>query len=154
MFITEFIGIGHAQRAPDGYLGPGQPIVPLIIRTSSPGPAVLLGPNILPNVLVNDRTLPGFTQMEPTVAAFGDIVVSGFMDGPNASIRHGITGWSFSTNGGGAWTDLRTSLPLDNPSDPGTSGDPSLDVDSAGDFYFANLYSRVGVTAGNVSVQV
>jgi hypothetical protein len=91
---------------------------------------------------------PGDHQSELTVAASGNTVVAGFNDCTGVLVspspRHGTTGWGFSIDGGQTWSDPGSdgALPFFAPGTFGTNGDPSLDVDSAGYFYFSNLYTQ------------
>jgi len=137
------VGIAHAQRD-NGYLGPPY-LNPNFRSSTPPGPRTGPGPGILPNVIINDRSLQrgSDNQSELAVAACGGVVVAGFNDSVgfvDRTIRNGMTGWGYSTDGGFTWTD-GGSLPLFAAVDFGTRGDPSLFVDWACNFYFANLYN-------------
>jgi hypothetical protein len=102
----------------------------------------------LPNAIINNRAYqqPGDGQSELTLAAFGNIVVAGFNDCTgfaNPDLRNGAVGWAFSTDGAQTWRDLGSEGRLQKvmSTDWGSYADPSLAVDSAGNFYFSKLYS-------------
>ena len=112
------------------------------------------------NVQVNDpaqdyvQTFDGFrpfvhaTQSETSIAAFGrDIVVtynnsagihlSPFHGGPGLIVDQvKLSGFSVSNDGGQSW---KSGFIPNSVGGSGTFGDPSIDVDRHGVFYFANL---------------
>lgn len=150
-----------AQRSdrPEGYLGPMQwlpsgPAVP-----GAPGPPGATQPLLLPNVRVSDKIddAPDQTQSETSMAVDPTNplhVVAGYNDcrGFFIAARNGISGWSYSANGGETWTPSQIGLPKFSASDFGTRGDPSLDVDADGNFYFASIYQRAGDSRLQISV--
>ncbi len=150
--------LGSAER-PLGWLGPPEPIS--IPGDSTPQPPSFDVPEatLLPNVLVNDKVndAPDQSQSETTIAVDptnADRLIGGFNDcrGFFFPSRNGISGWGFSVDGGNSWTGIQTGLPKANPADFGTRGDPSVDVDSDGNFYYASLYTRAGSGLFHVSV--
>jgi len=123
------------------------------------------------NVQVNDPALdnvqifPGFrpfisyTQSETSVASFGRNIVATYNTSANqplvpagpgslAFVRRFLSGFSTSHDGGQTWTSGFM------PPVPGsifTFGDPSVDVDRVGNFYFAGLGADA---AGHATIQV
>jgi hypothetical protein len=83
-----------------------------------------------------------FTQSDAAVLAFGNTVVVGYVDsGSNAGGTPKFTGFSYSTNGGGTFTDGGT---LPN-SVGGDAGDPVLARDeTTGRIYLSTLGFSVG----------
>ncbi len=156
---TAFAQDPKPGERPPGYLGPPQPIAIPGDPTARPGPTVQLGPVVLPNVLVNDKVddAPDQSQSETTIGVDPTNplrLVGGFNDcrGFGGASRNGVSGWGFSTDGGANWTGVQTGLPKFAGADFGTRGDPSIDVDSAGNFYYASLYTRAGVAQLLISV--
>jgi hypothetical protein len=94
-----------------------------------------------PDVLVNRPALdtgPSATQNEASMARNGPTIVVGFNDtgGFTGALGSSLTGYAFSQDGGTNFTDAGVLAPA------GTGlnlGDPALDVDQAGTFYFATL---------------
>lgn len=142
------------EQAPNGYLGPPNhvPGAPQAeVRRLAPEAASLNAQAAaagLPNVLVNDKVddAPDQTQSETSIAIDPTNplqLVGGYNDcrGFFLPSRNGISGTSFSTNGGASWTSMMSGLPKANPAQFGARGDPSIDVDSAGNFYYASLYA-------------
>jgi len=152
----------HSQQTeepPEGYLGPMVPIPIDGDPNPSPGDLGVLQATVLPNVLVNDRVddAPDQTQSETTIAVDPTNplrLIGGFNDcrGFFVPSRNGISGWGFSADGGATWTGVQTGLPKFAPGDFGARGDPSIDVDAQGNFYYASLYQRVGVGQLLISV--
>lgn len=102
------------------------------------------------NILVNDPStdqFPYITQIEPSLAVSGSVVVVGWNDsGHSAGVRAGVgfgLGYGYSTDGGATFTDAGG---LDGTT---WGGDPTLAVDRSGQFYFglfAPLANYSGVT--------
>ncbi|MBO0799007.1 MAG: exo-alpha-sialidase [Blastocatellia bacterium] len=146
-------------QSPEGYLGPLQPIPSGPAVASASGPLSTLLASALPNVRINDKTddSPDQSQSETTIAVDPTnplSLVGGFNDcrGFFFPDRNGISGIGYSTDGGVTWTPIPTGLPKANAADFGTRGDPSIDVDNDGNFYYASLYEQAGNPAFNVSV--
>ena len=115
--------------------------------------------------LDNVHTFPGFrpfvnfTQSETSVAGFGRNIVASYNSSANVTYSFTpprtllltgvfLSAFSTSNDGGQTWT---SGFYPPVPGAFGTFGDPSIDVDSAGNFFFANL----GVdAAGNGTIQV
>ena len=160
--VVGVAGAAHAQQQPPpGYLGPPQPIPTGPAAPSPPGAITPLAGPVLPNVLVNDKVgdAPNQSQSETSMGVDPTNplrLVGGFNDcrGFFVPSRNGISGWGFSLDGGTTWTGVQTGLPKGAPGDFGARGDPSIDVDADGNFYYANLYSVAagGGTPINVSV--
>ncbi len=160
------LGVANAQNQepppPEGYLGPLQLIPIAGDPSAAPGPSVPLDPAVvLPNVLVNDKVddAPNQSQSETTIGVDPTSplrLVGGFNDcrgfPPGGETRNGVSGWGFSVDGGANWTGVQTGLPKFAAADFGTRGDPSIDVDAAGNFYYASLYTRAGVGQLLISV--
>lgn len=77
------------------------------------------------------------TQNEPTIAVWGSVIVIGWNDvtqlaGPGVS----WTGYGYSTDGGATWSDAGFLAPVAGGKN---LGDPVLDVDRSGTFYFATM---------------
>ncbi|HSB63170.1 MAG TPA: sialidase family protein [Thermoanaerobaculia bacterium] len=130
--------------------------------TSSPGPVTgsagvpqiqTRGGNVQVNdpgldniqILSNGFPLVKFTQSETSVAAFGNNIVATYNSTANQQISTSgqflhalISGFSTSNDGGKTWTS-GFFPPI--PGSLGTFGDPSVDVDRHGNFYFACLGS-------------
>ena len=95
------------------------------------------------NVVVNDPTGQtcgaGCTQSEESIAVSGSDVVIGYNDSEGfVDPTQGISGYSYSSNGGASWTD-GGGLPLAGGGDA-LFGDPAL-VSCGGAFYYASLYT-------------
>src|SRR5262249_32531378 len=108
------------------------------------GPALsgVIGPNVIVNNVVGDNS--NTTNSENSIVALGNHLVAGWNDGLNFGVSPGNSGDSYSIDGGLTWTD--GGIP------PATAparyeGDPSLAVDNAGHFYYANLYTPDGSTS-------
>ncbi len=128
------------------------------------GPPPRVGPNVRANAA---QVLPGaglLGRSETTIAGTddGENLVAGFNDaqgfcGPPFGVActpqspPGLSGYAFSTDGGLTWTDGG------GPSLLGTSiltrGDPWLDRDGAGTFFYANL-SVNSVSGADLGVSV
>ncbi len=99
----------------------------------------------------NSATLDNSTvESETSHAIFGDTVVAGWNDtrGVAAAGFPGVTsisGFGFSVDGGLTWTD-GGQLPA--PAGQALWGDPAVDVDSNGVFYYVSM---VGTTGGAVN---
>lgn len=97
------------------------------------------------NTRVNDPVGDGegdpnmTTQSETSLAVDGSNIVVGYNDDGHTSLNfnagEGLTGYSYSSDGGTTWTD--SSIP--NPPQMFAGGDPSVTVDSNGVFYMASL---------------
>jgi hypothetical protein len=165
--LTAAVGLtalrsGAQEALPPGYLGPPQLIAPPVrgkpqTRTGAPTPP---RPPTLPNVRVNDKIDDELEpQSETSVAADPTNplrLVGGFNDcrGFFDPSRRGISGWGYSIDGGRTWTGVTNGLPRADLADFGTRGDPSIDVDSEGNFYFASLYSSMPLGGGALNVSV
>lgn len=136
---------------------PGETVVPQVqlrggnVQVNDPG---------LDNIQIFAGTRPfvSFTQSETSIAAFENNIVATYNTSANQPIVHTtpsllfahrfLSGFSVSNDRGKTWTSgffppVKGSI--------FTFGDPSVDVDRAGNFYFATL----GVDAvGNGTVQV
>jgi len=100
------------------------------------------------NRIVNDPTLdpPAATQSENTLAVFGRFMVAGWNDSFDPRTPRNFSGFGYSTDGGQTWHDGGI-LP-DAATNDQLFGDPSLTVDHLGNFYYASLYRRPGITLG------
>jgi hypothetical protein len=114
---------------------------------------------VMPNRIMNNREFqrPGRfdSQEEVTVAAYQNIVVAAYIDCTGLVIpRGGMIGWAFSTNLGDSWTDPGSQVPLPkvNNTDPGSKGDPALDVDANGNFYLVATYMLSGSPNSKLAV--
>jgi len=94
-------------------------------------------------ILSNGFPLVMFTQSETSVAAFGNDIVATYNSSANQQISpageflYGLAcGFSTSNDGGQTWTS--GFFPA-IPGSFGTFGDPSVDVDRRGNFYFSCL---------------
>ncbi len=94
-------------------------------------------------ILSNLFPLVMFTQSETSVAAFGNNIVATYNStanqqySPAGRFLHGLAcGFSTSNDGGKTWTS-GFFPPI--PGSLGTFGDPSIDVDRRGNFYFSCL---------------
>jgi len=144
--------VGPLVPADDPSPVPGESVVPQI---------KLRGDNVQVNDpgLDNIQIFPGFrpfvkfTQSETSLAAFGNNIVATYNTsanqpivqiGPSLFFTHRfLSGFSNSTDGGKTWTSGFF------PPVPGsifTFGDPSVDVDRHGNFYFAGLGTGPGPT--------
>ena len=97
-----------------------------------------------PNHRINDPAgePPGTCQSENSIAAHDGLVVAGWNDGRFFARQPGSTGYGYSRDGGATWTD-GGAPPVVQTGDY-YFGDPSLTVDDADNFYFANLYTPDG----------
>lgn len=142
-----------SQKIPNGGLLRGAAGIALLAISAAAAAGVL--PNARVNDLVDD--LPRMDQATTSVAVDPTNplrLVVGFEDcrGGFRPSRQGVSGWGFSANGGETWTGIETGVPKADPADLGTRGQPSIDVDEAGNFYYSNLYFRAGYSTLNVSV--
>ncbi|HEY6196506.1 MAG TPA: FlgD immunoglobulin-like domain containing protein [Candidatus Eisenbacteria bacterium] len=106
------------------------------------------------NRLLNDPTgdplpvtgIPSATQSENSLAAHGRFLASGWNDSFDLRTPRSFSGFGFSSDGGRTWHDGGTLPPAG--ADDQFFGDPSLTVDEDGNFYYASLYARPGITLG------
>jgi hypothetical protein len=160
LYVSTSVGCGADTKSqfglqgnqPIGYLGP--PVeVPVAKARDSRSQTPYLAPTesapitLLPNLRTNDKQddAPDQSQSESSIVVDPTDhrrLVTGFNDcrGFGIPSRNGISGFSYSTDGGNTWTSPATGLPKAEADDFGTRGDPSLDVDSAGNIYYASLY--------------
>jgi hypothetical protein len=96
------------------------------------------------NVRANDPTgdAIGETQGEIAVAVFRDTVVIGWNDSRGFVAGNTISSYAYSTNGGATFTD-GGNMPLQSPSDQ-AFGDPGVDTDEQGHWYFNQIYTKPG----------
>lgn len=145
----------------------------ILADATSPVPSLLTFPQVQlrgANTQVNDPGLdniqifPGFrpfisyTQSETSLASFGRDIVATYNTSANqplvpvtgglAFVHRFLSGYSFSHDGGQTWTSAFLP-PL--PGSIFTFGDPSIDVDRHGNFYFAGLGADA---AGKSTIQV
>jgi hypothetical protein len=99
------------------------------------------------NVRVNNPAgdAIGETQAEVAVAAFGDTVVVGFNDSKGFTAGFTISSFGYSTDGGATFTD-GGNVPLALPTDQ-AFGDPGIDTDEQGNWYYNQIYTRTGPPA-------
>jgi hypothetical protein len=121
---------------------PGGPVIPQIqtrggnVQVNNPG---------LDNIQILSNLLPvvKFVQSETSVAGFGNNIVATYNSSANQDItpdgdflRFLISAFSTSNDHGKTWTS-GFFPPI--PGSLGTLGDPSIDVDRHGNFYFSTL---------------
>src|SRR4051812_20648016 len=100
-----------------------------------------------PDKLINDNNgltaTSDFTQSESSIVAFGNNVVVVYNDSGSNNGASKFTGWSYSSNNGGTWTDGGT-LPTNANGD---AGDPVVVRDNvSGRLYFSTLqFSGAGM---------
>jgi len=113
-----------------------------------------VGANVRLNNTAGDAA--STTNAETSIAAHGSQIVGGWNDGLNFGVSPGNSGYAYSSNGGATFTDGGVP-PVPPASNARYEGDPSLTVDNAGNFYYANLYtpdgslSAISVNRGNFS---
>ncbi|GEM_PF-3201517 len=110
---------------------------PAIRQKAERVPASALGTDKLVNNNTGSTGTASFTQSETDILAFGNNIVIGFNDGGSYNgSNNQFTGWSYSTDGGGTFTDGGT-LPT---STVGDAGDPVLARnETTGRIYFSTL---------------
>lgn len=113
-----------------------------------------------PNVRANDPAqVPdrvGETQAEVAVAVYGDTIVIGFNDSRAFTVGTSpgvgtISGFAYSTNGGATFTDggpIPRALATDSP-----FGDPGVDTDEDGNWYYNQIYTRAAGAPGPTAQQ-
>src|SRR5262249_11363584 len=106
-----------------------------------PSTIASVGANVRLNNTAGDAA--NTTNAETAIAAHGAQLVSGWNDGLNFGISPGNSGYAYSSNGGATWTDGGVP-PVPSGSSARYEGDPSMTVDNAGNFYYANLYTPDG----------
>ena len=112
---------------------------PTLANRTFPFRSEVVGANVRANDTSGDPA--GIANSENAIAANGSQVVAGWNDGKGFGTSPGGSGFSYSSDGGLSFTD--GGVP---PAVAGSIyfGDPSLAVDNAGNFYYANLYSHDG----------
>ncbi len=124
-------------------------------------PALSAAPGVPPIVRVNDPTgdAGNETQSETSIAVWGRFALAVFNDSKGFNLPPvTVTGYAYSADGGVTWTD-GGSLPLGATGQ--LYGDPSVVVDSLGNFSISSLYfptytptnktfnpSAIGITRG------
>ena len=91
------------------------------------------------DLLVNDPSTDrgnNTTQSETSVARHGDVMVVSFNDSGEFTRRNSMTGYAYSLDGGGSFTDAGVLAPTASGRN---LGDAALAVDRDGNFYFATL---------------
>lgn len=101
--------------------------------------------NVHVNNNAGDRI--GETQAEVAVAVFGDTVVIGFNDSRGFTVGTSpgvgtLSGFGYSVNGGATFTDGGTT-PVALSTDF-CFGDPGVDTDEKGNWYYNQIYTRTG----------
>jgi hypothetical protein len=104
-----------------------------------PANANVVGLNVRLNNTAGDPA--GTTNAETSIAAHGNQLVGGWNDGLNFGVSPGNSGYAYSSDGGINWTDGGVP-PAVSPAR--YEGDPSMTVDNAGNFYYANLFTPGG----------
>ncbi len=111
----------------------------------TPVEVATVGANVRLNNTAGDPA--GTTNAETSIAAHGSQIVGGWNDGLNFGVSPGNSGYAYSSNGGATFTDGGVP-PVPAGSNARYEGDPSLTVDNAGNFYYANLYTPDGSLSG------
>jgi hypothetical protein len=112
-----------------------------------PSSAQSVSANVRANNTAGDAA--NTTNSENAIAMWGNYGVTGWNDGLNFGVSPGNSGYATTTDGGATWVDGGVP-PVPTPS-ARYEGDPSLAVDNAGYFYYANLYTPDGI-ASSISV--
>jgi len=125
-------------------------LAPIIrsLRDAVPAAVDLINPNVRINNTAGDPA--GSTQSETSIAALGMNLVAGWNDGKNFNVNPGGSGYGYSSDMGATWTD--GGVPPAAGVNDIYEGDPSLTVDNAGNFYYANLYTPDGGFTSGLSV--
>jgi hypothetical protein len=129
-------GVGGPSVVPGGPVGPQIQTRGGNVQVNDPG---------FDNIQVLSNLLPlvKFTQSETSVAAFGNNIVATYNSSANQDFTPGgtllrllIAAFATSNDGGKTWT---SGFFPPVPGSLGTLGDPSVDVDRHGNFYFSVL---------------
>ena len=138
----EIATLGNAVPADEISPVPGQDVVPQIHLR---GGNVQVNDGNLDNIQIfaGFRPYVKFTQSETSVSAFGPNIVAAYNTSANQPLVAGgvfthrfLSGFSVSNDGGETWS-AGFFPPI--PGSIFTAGDPALDVDRHGNFYFAGL---------------
>ncbi len=144
----EIAALGNAVPADEISPVPGEDVVPQIHLR---GGNVQVNDGSLDNIQIFSGFRPyvKFTQSETSVSAFGSNIVAAYNTSANQPLVQGgvfthrfLSGFSVSGDGGETWS---TGFFPPIPGSTITAGDPALDVDRNGNFYFAGL----GLDAAN-----
>jgi hypothetical protein len=109
----------------------------------------LLGP---PNVQANNTAgdAIGESQSEVAVCVFRDTVVIGWNDARGFTAGNTISSYAYSTDGGATFTD-GGNMPLAAAGDQ-AYGDPGIDTDERGNWYYNQIYTRSAPVQQNIGV--
>ena len=112
--------------------------------------SLLSGPT---NVRANDPTgdAIGETQAEVAVAVNGDTVVVGWNDSKGFLVGFTVSSFAYSVDGGVTFVD-GGNVPLELGSD-GAFGDPGVDTDERGNWYYNQIYTRAPGAPGPTAQQ-
>jgi hypothetical protein len=137
-FVRQTRGMGMVSRS--GHLSVAVS-APLNVRANDP-------------FAVPDRV--GETQAEVAVAVFRDTVVVGFNDSRGFTLTGSpgvgtLSGFAYSTDGGATFTDGGTT-PVALASDF-CNGDPGVDTDEQGNWYYNQIYTRAAGAPGPTAQQ-
>ncbi|HED04720.1 MAG TPA: exo-alpha-sialidase, partial [Candidatus Fraserbacteria bacterium] len=88
------------------------------------------------NDRAQDKNPSRTTQSETAISVFGPNVVIGWNDVGQFSSTHSLTGYGYSADGGNRFSDGGVVPPVKRGAN---LGDPDIAVDSAGNFYFAQI---------------
>lgn len=136
-------GFEGISEPPDGYNNDR----PIGVNRATPMHSQMVGANVRANDTSGDP--PGITNSEDAIAVNGNQVVAGWNDGKGFGVTPGGSGFGYSSNGGLSFTDGGVP-PVSSPAL--YFGDPSLAVDNAGNFYYANLFSNDGQNVNCITV--
>jgi hypothetical protein len=87
----------------------------------------------------------GETQSEVAICVFRDTVVIGWNDSRGFVAGNTVSSSAYSTNGGATFTDMGN-MPLAAAGDQ-AFGDPGIDTDERGNWYYNQIYTRTTVPA-------
>jgi len=106
-----------------------------------------------PNVMANNTAGDGVgeSQSEVAVCVYRDTVVVGWNDSRGFVAGNTISSYAYSTNGGATFTD-GGNVPLALPTDQ-AFGDPGVDTDEKGNWYYNQIYTRTAGNPGPVAEQ-